>query len=481
MRFRRSKHNLSHYVPLTCDMGQLVPVSCVEVIPGDTFRHQTSALVRVSPLVAPVMHPVEVRLHHWFVPNRLLWSSWEDFITGGSDGNDSSTIPTVAHTATPANEPLLDYLGVPPVANLSGINALPIRAYNKIFNEFYRDQDLVTARSEDALTLAKIAWEKDYFTTARPWTQKGTEVSLPLGTSANIHASADVADEIGIYSDHAAGYRMLDANNARVDISSTSTGAEGNKLYANLTTATAATINDLRLAFATQNYQELRARYGSNYVDYLAYLGIHSQDARLQRPEYLGGGKQTLSFSEVLQTAPENASSSNVGDFGGHGIAAMRSNQYQRFFQEHGWVMTMMSVRPKSMYNDGLHRKFSRTEKEDYYQRELELIGQQEVLNQEVYASHTTPGGTFGYSDRYGEYRSEPSRVAGDFRVGDSLDHWHMARGFTSDPALNATFVECTPTKRIHQDTSGSTIWAMVNHRLAARRLVRRNPQPAIL
>ena len=168
-------------------MGQLIPVGCVEVLPGDSFRQQTSTLLRVSPLNSPVMHPVEVRIHHWFVPNRILWSEWEDFITGGPDGNNTSTPPTVAYSATPANEPLLDYLGIKPVASLSGINALPVRAFNKIYNEFYRDQDLVTERGEDDLTIPRVAWEKDYFSAARPFTQKGTEVTLPIGTSAPIN------------------------------------------------------------------------------------------------------------------------------------------------------------------------------------------------------------------------------------------------------------------------------------------------------
>jgi hypothetical protein len=471
MRFKRYKHNLSHYHPFTCDMGQLIPAAHIEVLPGDSIQMDTSALLRVSPLVSPVMHPVEVRLHHWFVPNRLLWSSWEDFITGGDDGNDTSTIPTVAHTATPSNEPLLDYFGIPNVASLSGINALPIRAFNKIYNEFYRDQDLITERSEDALTIPNIAWEKDYFTASRPWTQKGTEVTLPLGSLATIvSGSGYTGSANGNVTPASTGQANMQMGGAAGD----------NKLYADLSNASAATINDLRLAFATQNYQELRARYGSNYVDYLAYLGITSADARLQRPEYLGGGKQTIAFSEVLATGSEGATT-NVGDLAGHGIAALRSNKFTRFFQEHGHLITMMSVRPKAVYSDGLPRKFSRTEKEDYYQRELELIGQQEVLNQEVYASHSTPGGTFSYADRYHEYREEPSRVSGEFRPGESLDSYTLARSFSSDPSLNQTFVECSPSKRIHADTSGPTIWAMCNHRVAARRLVRKNPQPAIL
>ena len=173
-------------------MGELVPVGCVEVLPGDTFQHSVSSLIRVSPLVAPVMHPVTVRFHSFFVPNRLVWTSWEDFITGGADGNDASSIPTVSTGATPANNPLLDYMGVPQVANLS-VNALKVRAYNMVYNEFYRDQDLVTAVSEDSLDIQKIAWEKDYFTSARATTQKGDDVTLAVGTEADVKYGTTIA------------------------------------------------------------------------------------------------------------------------------------------------------------------------------------------------------------------------------------------------------------------------------------------------
>jgi hypothetical protein len=485
MRFKRSKHNLSNYIPLTFNMGELIPINCLEVLPGDSFRASTSALIRVSPLLAPVMHPVEVRIHHWFVPNRLVWSSWEDFITGGSDGNNADTVPTITNTSA-VGTTLSHYLGVPYNASNTTYNALPIRAVNKIFNEFYRDQDLVTERSEDDNSIPKISWEKDYFTAARPWTQKGTEVSLPLGTSAPIASGFTGSSSANFVAVKDAGgtqrvIRSLDTTNTGDAYLGPSTGVSSNaNLFADLSAATPASINDLRLAFATQNYQELRARYGSNYVDYLAYLGIKSADARLQRPEYLGGGKQTISFSEVLATA-ETGTSVDVGDMKGHGIAAVRSNKYTRFFEEHGHVITLASVRPKAIYNDALHRMWSRTDKEDFYQRELELIGQQAIYNKEVKHDHATPDGVFGYGDKYGEYRMNPSRVAGEFTVGEALDHFTMANSYASDPALNSTFVECDPTTRIHASTATDTLWCMFQNHVVARRLVRKNPQPSVL
>ena len=220
-----------------------------------------------------------------------------------------------------------------------------------------------------------------------------------------------------------------------------------------------------------QRYQEARAKYGSNYVDYLRYLGLRPSDSRLQRPEFLGAGRQVVSFSEVLNTmsAPGFAA---LGTLGGHGIAAMRGNRYRRFFEEHGWVISLMYVRPRSIYVSGLPRKFTRTTKEDYYQRELETIGAQEVLNREVYEGHSDPTGVFGFNDRYSEYRSERSYVTSQFRNSTSYD-WHFGRIFASDQALNSSFITCFPTKRTFADQVEDSLDVMVHHSLVARRMVR--------
>lgn len=213
--------------------------------------------------------------------------------------------------------------------------------------------------------------------------------------------------------------------------------------------------------------------YGSRYTEYLRYLGVRSSDARLQRPEYLGGGKQTIAFSEILQAGTNFDANTGVGTMRGHGITAVRSNRYRRFFEEHGLVLSLLSIRPKTMYVNGLPRMWSRSTREDYWQRELEMIGQQEILNQELYTADTGPTDVFGYQDRYADYKHIQSQVSGDFR--STLNFWHEGRTFASDVTLNESFVLCSPSKRIFASTATDTFWIMANHSIQARRMVRKS------
>lgn len=488
---KRDKHSLSHYRLLTCNMGDLVPCGLIEVLPGDSIQQATSLLLRCSPLVAPVMHPVTVRVHHWFVPHRISWDGWESFITGGADGEGDGEVPPFTGVQNWPKGSLADYLGIPTGRSVN-TSTLPFEAYRRIYNEFYRDQDLAPEVPLGS-GIQKISWEKDYFTSARPWPQKGPDVSLPLGLQAPVVPTGD-----GIPRFDFPGYPLTDSPIATVQgqqyIAGSGVGNAATtnavlwndpKLIADLTNATAVNVNEVRKAFALQRYQEARARYGSRYTEYLRYLGVRSSDARLQRPEYLGGGKQTISFSEVLQTGPGSTEGSpvpgGVGQMAGHGISAMRSRRYRRFFEEHGFVLSLLSVRPRVMYTEALHRHWTRVTKEDYWQRELEQIGQQEVYSREVYGYDDANGGAnvFGYQDRYSEYKHHPSTVHGDFR--DTLDFWHMGRKFAAPPVLNQSFVECDPTKRIFQEQTQDSLWVMVNHSIQARRMVRRSPASRIL
>jgi len=460
-------------------MGQLVPCGLLEVLPGDTFQCQTSALIRVSPLVAPVMHPVQIRIHHFFVPNRLVYPGWEDFITGETDGTDYPTL-----TDTPSEFGIADYMGLPTGQGELTYSSLPIRAYNLIYNEWYRDQDLVTEVGEDGGLIKRVAWSKDYFAGARPFSQKGDPITLPLGARAPVaHDAADTAD-IHVFSEVNDDFHKMGSGATHLTAATTA-GTEAGSLYADLSQAESIEINDFRKAFALQRYQEARARYGSRYTEYLAYLGIKSSDARLNRPEFLGGGKTTINFSEVLQTAPDDTGqpTSVVGELKGHGIAAMRGNKYRRFFEEHGHVLSLLSVRPKTIYMTTQHRKWNRRFKEDYFQKELEAIGQQEILRKEIFAETPGPDDTlgdtvFGYADRYRDYREEPSTVAAEFR--DILDYWHLARDFETAPVLNQSFTDCEPTKRIHAEQTQHALWCTVQHHCRARRMVNRTARSRI-
>lgn len=520
---KRAKFNLSNFHNCTFKMGYLYPTNLMEVLPGDTVQLSSSVFLRLAPMVAPVMHPVHLFMHHFFVPSRLLWDNFESFITGGSNGNNADTIPQAVLNAT--NSPagtLADAFGLP-VQMLKGdnkfsVNALPFFAYYDIWNNYYRDQDLQSEvnwqsygtpwTSSSALNLLQPCWSKDYFTTARPWPQKGPQVTIPVDLSGGNGTPLITANTVTTLSGGGVTFSGSPAssnnNNATKALrfyglqvnwkesvagedEARSTTLSYSQPTANSTTtinwngssdATTGTlsVDNVRQAFALQRFEEHRALFGHRYEDYLRYLGVRPQDSRLQMPEYLGGFTSPVQFSEVIQTGGE---AGGIGDLYGHGIAAARGRRVRRFIPEHGYIMSLLCVRPIPVYAQGIERLWNKTTKEDFWQKELEHIGQQEVLNKEVYADGTgTDANTFGFQNRYDEYRRGVNVVTGEFRTNQ--DFWTMARIFQNRPALNADFVECNPTDRIFQVNSQNSdqCYCMVKNNVIARRLISKNGNP---
>lgn len=428
-------------------MGYLVPLYTEEVLPGDTFRCKTSLYCRIAPLVAPVMHEVDVRLTSWYVPNRIIWSAFDEWITGA---DEVSTMPTVT-ADTSAKTELMDHMGMEPIQGVA-VQALPFRAYNMVWNEFFRDIDHQTERDQDDMTVARVNWESDYFTKARATPQQGDAATIPITGVDNLPISGLIRGN------------LAESNPDTVFAKSNSTGAfagftpsgelrnmyseVGDFAYAEFAGATGGIdINAFRQAMALQRFAEARSRFGDRYVDYLRYLGINPTDGRLSRPEFLGGGSNIVSFSEVLATA--EGSSTDVGDMFGHGIAGVSSRPWRKMFEEHGWVMVLVYVRPRSQYSNGIPRKFRRTDPMDYWQKELEILPWQEIKQTEIYGAGD-PDITFGWTPRFEEYRTNFSFVSGSMRPGEPENDWHMSREFSSAPTLNGSFHECTPTDRIY-------------------------------
>lgn len=514
---KRNKFGLSHYKLATMDMGECVPVSWFEALPGDTIQMQTSAFVRVAPTLSPTMTPAHVEFKTYAVPLRLLWDNgqdddFENFITGGPDGTNVAVPPyyTIPSGTTIPTGSLLDYLGVPAGEEYQSdvdISAFPIRAYFKIWNENFRDQDLqaeaeigndVDGGSQGNITdgwnVLNVSWRKDYFTVARPFEQKGPAVTVPVnltsggdplitaqttttlsGGSISFSGTARGSDS-GALTQLSGSGRTLAGNSGSITATYTNPTASS---VTNITwnggpdTTGSITVDDIREAFALQRFEEARALFGSRYVEYLRYLGVRSSDARLQRSEYLGGGSQVIQWSEVVQTAQ---GTDPVGTLRGHGVSAGRTRRWRRFFEEHSIVMTLAWIRPVAMYTQGLPRSWSRTLKEDYWQRELQHIGQQEVLNKELYALGSQPDSVFGFMDRYDDYRSIQNTVCGDFRT--TLDYWHLGRVFASQPVLNSDFIACNPSKRIFAEQTADEFYCMFLHSVQARRLISRKGRP---
>lgn len=481
---KRSRFNMSHINSTTCKMGYIVPIMLQECLPGDTWQGDNKLFTRVAPLVAPVMHKVQQQVFTFFVPNRLLWDNWEDFITGGQNGADNSVPPTVSVTPTVGS--LADYFGLPLTSNSITVSALPFRAMSLIWNDFFRDQDLQDELpisledGEDTTTgteLLRANWAKDYFTTARVQPQKGLAVNIPIGDTApavveQMSSSRQYPFYFSQYQNGAIGSAM-ELDNA--DTSNLPIGLY--KVGVDLSTASAITIDELRQAFAIQRWQEKRNLFGSRYEDLLHFWGLSTQDFRLQRPELVSIRSSLLQFSEVLQTTPVDGS--GVGNMAGHGVGAMRSGRWRYYCHEHGLLMSFLVVRPQAVYTQGIERMWSRETRYDYWNPEFQHIGQQAVLVKEIYADGTdNDDEVFGYQNRFDEYRRGKNHVSGEFRT--TLDYWNMARQFENAPNLNSEFITSNPTDRIFQlnESLSDQLYIMVQNDLLAKRLMSRHGNP---
>lgn len=482
----RSVFDLSCSKIFNCDMGQLIPVYIQEVVPGDHFRINADTLVRFQPLVAPVMHDIHVVTEYFFVPYRLLWKDWEKFITRGQTGDETLSIPefTFNVQADVDKFSLWDYFGFP-TSNASlgwavGVRPIifPWYAYMSIWDQYYRDQDLQESLLDDegyptSLITSPLncAWEKDYFTVSRPWQQRGTAPAVPISGFAPLKLffeDGNLAVVPQVLSPRFDDLPIAAGNLATFQTSQTSGLAQrditpdSGPYYqaADLSGASTFTPADLRLAFQIQKWQELNARAGVRYTEFLrSHFNVSPTDDRLQRPEFIGGVKHRVMFSEVLQTS-QTSSESPQGNLAGHGITADSSFVGKYYAQEFGIIMGLMRVVPRTMYQQGINRQWLRKSSWDFYFPEFAHLSEQPVLTGEIYAGENAVENlkVFGYQERFGEMRINYNTVAGDMR--DKLDYWHLGRKFSTSPTLGSDFVTCKPDKRIFavQDEPGLII-----------------------
>lgn len=466
----RSSFKIETAHKTTFNAGDLVPIYVDEVLPGDTFNLRMTAFTRLATPLYPTMDNLHLDSFFFFVPNRLIWSNWQKFM--GQQENPSDSISyVVPTTSSPASGyavgSIFDYMGLPTVGQVGtgstvSHNVLHLRAYNLIWNQWFRDENLqnsVTVNMGDGpdiytdYSILKRGKRKDYFTGALPWPQKGTAVSLPLGTSAPV-----VTNNTGVtFKSGVQGNFNVTTTGGAVAMggSGYTVGAlsfgSNTGLYADLSAATSATINQLRQSFQIQKLLERDARGGTRYTEIIrAHFGVISPDARLQRPEYLGGGSTPIQINPIAQTSGTNASgtSTPLGNLAAMGTGLAHGHGFTQSFTEHGVIIGLVSVRADLTYQQGLRKMWSRSTRYDFYFPAFAMLGEQAILNKEIYVrGDSNDNNVFGYQERWAEYRYNPALITGLFKStsAGTIDGWHLAQKFTALPTLNSTFIQESP------------------------------------